>query len=231
MPDHLDPLREKASLVYERLLTLFGQPEWRDPMPAVDELVCTILSQNTNDKNRDVAYQALITRYPTWEAVRDADPQDLINLIRPAGLANQKGPRMQQVLHQITEERGEIDLDFLKEYTAEDALAWLTRFKGVGPKTASIVLQFALGIPAFPVDTHVYRVSGRLGLRPEKMTADQAHPHLASLFAPETYGTGHLNLIRLGREICLARKPKCDQCPLTDVCVYYNTIVKPARKP
>ncbi len=228
MPNNLNPLREKASLVYERLLTLFGLPEWRDPMPAVDELVCTILSQNTNDKNRDVAYQALIARYPTWEAVRDADPQDVINLIRPAGLANQKGPRMQQVLHQITEERGEIDLDFLKEYTAEDALAWLTHFKGVGPKTASIVLQFSLGIPAFPVDTHVYRVSGRLGLRPEKMTADQAHPHLASLFPPETYGPGHLNLIRLGREICLARKPKCDQCPLTDVCVYYNTIVKPA---
>ena len=111
----------------------------------------------------------------------------------------------------------------MKDYSAEDALAWLTRFNGVGPKTASIVLQFSLGIPAFPVDTHIYRVSSRLGLRPDKMTADQAHAHLAALFPPETYGPGHLNLIRLGREICLARKPKCDQCLLTDLCDYYQS--------
>ena len=222
MQENLESLREKANIIYDRLLDLFGLPDWRDPLPAIDELVCTILSQNTNDKNRDVAYDALIKRFPTWEAVRDADPDDVIDEIRPAGLANQKGPRIQQVLRQITEERGEIDLDFLKEYSKEDALAWLTRFKGVGPKTASIVLQFSLDIPAFPVDTHIYRVSGRLGLRPEKMTADQAHPHLASLFPPETYGPGHLNLIRLGREICIARKPKCEICPLTDLCDYYQ---------
>jgi len=224
MPQNLDSLRRKAIIIYDRLLTLFGLPEWRDPLPAIDELVSTILSQNTNDKNRDVAFNALIARFPTWEAVRDADPDAVINEIRPAGLANQKGPRIQQVLRQITEERGELNLDFLKIYSAEDALAWLTRFNGVGPKTASIVLQFALGIPAFPVDTHIYRVSGRLGLRPDKMTADQAHPHLAALFPPETYGPGHLNLIRLGREICLARKPKCEQCPLNDLCDYYNSI-------
>ncbi|MBW6471912.1 MAG: endonuclease III [Anaerolineaceae bacterium] len=223
MQQNLDSLREKAIVVYDRLLDLFGLPEWRDPLPAIDELVSTILSQNTNDKNRDVAFNALIARFPTWEEVRDADTDEVINEIRPAGLANQKGPRMQQVLRQITEERGELNLDFLKDYAAEDALAWLTRFNGVGPKTASIVLQFALGIPAFPVDTHIYRVSGRLGLRPDKMTADQAHPHLAALFPPETYGPGHLNLIRLGREICLARKPKCEQCPLTDLCDYYHS--------
>lgn len=223
MQENLDPLKEKAIIVYDRLLKLFGLPEWRDPLPAIDELVSTILSQNTNDKNRDVAFNALITRFPTWEEVRDADPDGVINEIRPAGLANQKGPRMQQVLRQITEERGELNLDFLKDYAAEEALAWLTRFNGVGPKTASIVLQFALGIPAFPVDTHIYRVSGRLGLRPDKMTADQAHAHLAALFPPETYGPGHLNLIRLGREICLARKPKCEQCPLTDLCDYYQS--------
>ncbi len=223
MQQNLDSLSAKAIMIYDRLLKLFGLPEWRDPMPAIDELVSTILSQNTNDRNRDVAFNALIARFPTWEEVRDADPDEVINEIRPAGLANQKGPRMQQVLRQITEERGELNLDFLKVYAAEDALAWLTRFNGVGPKTASIVLQFALGIPAFPVDTHIYRVSGRLGLRPDKMTADQAHPHLAALFPPETYGPGHLNLIRLGREICLARKPKCEQCPLSDLCDYYDS--------
>ena len=223
MLQNLDSLIAKAIVVYDRLLKLFGLPEWRDPLPAIDELVSTILSQNTNDKNRDIAFNALIARFPTWEEVRDADPDEVINEIRPAGLANQKGPRMQQVLRQITEERGELNLDFLKDYAAEDALAWLTRFNGVGPKTASIVLQFALDIPAFPVDTHIYRVSGRLGLRPDKMTTNQAHPHLAALFPPETYGPGHLNLIRLGREICLARKPKCEQCPLNDLCDYYHS--------
>lgn len=215
-------LTTKAHIVYERLLDLFGLPEWREPMPAIDELISTILSQNTNDRNRDIAFFALKEQFPTWEAVRDADPQTVIDLIRPAGLANQKGPRLQAVLQQISEERGELSLDFLKEYTAADAQAWLTRFKGVGPKTASIVLQFALDIPAFPVDTHVYRVSGRLGLRPDSMTADQAHEHLASLFEPEMYGPAHLNIIRLGREICAARKPKCDLCPLTDLCDYYQ---------
>jgi len=100
----------------------------------------------------------------------------------------------------------------------------LTAFKGVGPKTAAIVLQFALGIPAFPVDTHIYRVSGRLGLRPPKMTVEQAHVHLAKLFPPEEYGPAHLNLIRLGREICHARKPNCPVCPLQDVCDYYQNL-------
>lgn len=221
---HLDQkqLIEKAQKIYSRLLDHFGLPEWRDPLPAIDELICTILSQNTNDRNRDVAFSALKDRFPTWEAVRDADQDAVINQIRPAGLANQKGPRIQKVLQQITEERGDLNLDFLKEYSATDAHAWLTRFHGVGPKTAAIVLQFALEIPAFPVDTHIYRTSRRLGLRPEKMSADQAHPHLAALFAPETYGPGHLNLIRLGREICLARKPKCEVCPLTELCDYYQ---------
>ncbi len=217
-------LINKAHKIYNRLLDLFGLPEWRDPLPAIDELISTILSQNTNDRNRDIAFYALKEALPTWESVRDADPKIVMDLIRPAGLANQKGPRLQAVLNQISTERGELSLDFLKEYSAVDAQAWLTRFKGVGPKTASIVLQFALDIPAFPVDTHVYRVSGRLGLRPDSMTADQAHEYLASLFEPEMYGPGHLNIIRLGREICKARKPACDQCPLTDLCDYYQNL-------
>ncbi len=218
-------LTAKAHSVYERLIDLFGLPEWRDPLPAIDELISTILSQNTNDRNRDIAFYALKKKLPTWEAVRDADPQTVMDLIRPAGLANQKGPRLQAVLQQISEERGELSLDFLKGYSTAEAQAWLTAFKGVGPKTAAIVMQFALNMPAFPVDTHVYRVSGRLGLRPASMSADQAHAHLASLFDPDMYGPGHLNIIRLGREICKARKPACDQCPLTDLCDFYQAHV------
>lgn len=195
---------------------------WRDPMSPVDELVSTILSQNTNDSNRDRAFQALRRHFPTWEQVRDAPEPDVIAAIRPAGLANQKGPRIQQVLKAITAERGALDLGFLQDLSVEDAKAWLLKFKGVGPKTASIVLQFSLGKPAFPVDTHIHRVSGRLGLRPEKMSADGSHTHLAALLPPETYFAAHLNIIRLGREICHARRPDCPVCPLQDLCRYYQ---------
>lgn len=214
-------LSEQALQVHETLLEHYGYPEWRDPLPPVDELVSTILSQNTNDQNRDRAFAALRRRFSTWEEVRDAESGEVIEAIRPAGLANQKGPRIQEVLRQITELRGSLNLDFLSEIPLEEAKAWLMQFKGVGPKTAAIVLQFSLSRPAFPVDTHIFRVSGRLGLRPERMTADQAHEHLSRLLPPESYYAAHLNLIRLGREICQARQPKCPQCPLQELCSYY----------
>ena len=213
-------LKQRALKVHERLLEFYGEPVWRNPLPAIDELVSTILSQNTNDVNRDRAFDALRAKFPTWEAVRDAKEKDVVEAIRPAGLANQKGPRIQQVLKAITVERGNLDLSFLKQMSVEDARNWLTKFNGVGPKTAAIVLCFSLDMPAFPVDTHVYRVTGRIGLHPESMSVEQAHPHLEALFPPETYYAGHLNLIRLGREICTARKAHCDVCPLRKLCEF-----------
>jgi endonuclease-3 len=216
----MKPLAKRAIQVHEKLLEVFGEPIWRNPLPAIDELVSTILSQNTNDINRDRAFNSLRAKIPTWEGVRDAKTKDVIAAIRPAGLANQKGPRIQQVLRAITEERGSLNLDFLAGLPIEEARPWLTKFNGVGPKTAAIVLCFSLGMPAFPVDTHIYRVSGRIGLRPEKMTVEQAHPHLEGLFPPETYYAAHLNLIRLGREICHARKPECAKCPIVKLCDY-----------
>jgi len=213
--------REKALEVHQRLIDFYGHPDWRNPLPPLDELVSTILSQNTNDTNRDRAFISLRNRFPTWEEVRDADPDQVINSIRTAGLANQKGPRIQAILKEITLQRGSLDLSFLSEMSTEDASSWLLQFKGVGPKTAAIVLQFSLGKPAFPVDTHIYRVTGRLGLRPAKMNADEAHDYLAGLFPEDTYYDAHLNLIRLGREICNARKPNCPECPLKDICDYF----------
>ncbi|NJC98580.1 MAG: Fe-S cluster assembly protein HesB [Anaerolineales bacterium] len=221
----MNVLAKRALKVHERLLEFYGEPIWRNPLPAIDELVSTILSQNTNDVNRDRAFDALRAKFPTWEAVRDAKEKDVIEAIRPAGLANQKGPRIQQVLKAITEERGNLDLSFLKKMSVEEARAWLTKFNGVGPKTAAIVLCFSLGMPAFPVDTHVYRVTGRIGLRPERMTVEQAHPHLESLFPPETYYAAHLNIIRLGREICTARKAMCEKCPLVKLCDYGKSVM------
>ena len=217
-PEHI----ARGQDVYARLLESFGLPDWGTPAPPLDEMLNTILSQNTNDRNRDVAFQRLRQRFPTWEQVRDAPLAEVIDCVRPAGLGNQKGARIQEVLRQISAERGSLDLSFLKDMPDADALAWLTRFKGVGPKTAAIVLVFSLGKPAFPVDTHVYRVSGRIGLRPADITVEQAHVYLSGVFQPAQYGPGHLLLIRLGREICHARKPECLRCPLTVICDYYQ---------
>jgi endonuclease-3 len=215
-------LKTRALAVHERLIEYYGYPAWRNPLPPLDELVSTILSQNTNDTNRDRAFEGLQARFPTWEAVRDAPPEAVIDAIRPAGLANQKGPRIQNALQEITAARGALNLDFLAELPPDEARDWLLQFKGVGPKTAAIVQQFSLNQPAFPVDTHVHRVTGRLGLRPPGMNAEKAHPYLADLFPPETYYPAHLNIIRLGREICQARRPKCPDCPLQEFCAYYQ---------
>jgi endonuclease III len=209
-----------ALQVHQRLLDFYGSPTWRFPLPALDELISTILSQNTNDRNRDRAFVSLRQAFPTWEQVRDADPAAVVAAIRPAGLANQKGPRIQHVLRRITAECGSLDLSFLSALALEEARTWLMQFKGVGPKTAAIVLCFSLGRPAFPVDTHIYRVTGRLGLRPPGMTVEQAHPYLEALFPAEAYYAAHLNLIRLGREVCAARKPVCVRCPLQALCSY-----------
>ena len=221
----------KAERVHAALLQEYGQPVWRNPLPALDELVSTILSQNTNDINRDRAFVALRARFPTWEAVRDAHEADVIDAIRPAGLANQKGPRIQQVLRAITQQRGRLDLEFLRAMPVDDARAWLTQFKGVGPKTAAIVLLFSLGLPAFPVDTHVHRVTGRLGLRPDKLSADDSHAYFEDLLPPESYYAAHLNLIRHGREVCHALRPECGRCVLKHMCKYYKERPTGSRRP
>jgi endonuclease III len=220
LPEPSQMLVRKAASVSSLLFEAFGTPDWGKPLPVLDELVSTILSQNTNDRNRDRAFQNLKKTYPTWEAVRDAPLFEIIDAIRSAGLANQKGQRIQSILQQVTAERGTLNTDFLHQLPPDEIYTWLLKFKGVGPKTTAIVMQFSLGIPAFPVDTHIYRVSGRLGLRPQKITVEEAHFHLAQLFPPQLYGMVHLNLIRIGREVCHPRLPECSHCPLHTVCDY-----------
>ena len=175
MSDTIQTLKEKYTRLAEALSREYGYPTWRQHLPPIDELVSTILSQNTSDTNRDKAFDALKARLPTWEAVRDAPVDVVIEAIRPAGLSNQKGPRIQAALRYLTETQGRITLDHLSTMTVEDAKAWLTSMNGIGPKTAAIILCFAFGRPAFPVDTHVHRVTGRLGLIGKKTTAEQAH--------------------------------------------------------
>ncbi len=214
----------KYEPVAEALRTLYGEPQWRKETPAVDELVNCILSQNTTDTNRDRAYDALRVRYPTWQDVIDAPTEDVIEVIRPAGLANQKGPRIQEVLRTIQLERGEFNIDFLADMPPHEAKAWLTNLNGVGPKTAAIVLCFSFNGPAFPVDTHVHRVGQRIGFLPEGITADAAHPVMEALVPPQDYYAFHINLIQHGRTICKARAPQCQRCPLTAYCDYYRQV-------
>jgi endonuclease-3 len=214
--------RECALEVHRRLIEEYGEPSWGNPLSILDELISTILSQNTNDLNRDRAFRQLKRRFDTWERVRDADVDGVIEAIRSAGLANQKGPRIQNILREITAERGSLDLNFLNDLSENEAWDWLIKFNGVGPKTASIVLLFSLGKAAFPVDTHIQRVTGRIGLRPVKMNNEKAHKYLAELFPPETYKAVHLNIIRLGREVCHPNRPACEICVLQSLCDYFQ---------
>lgn len=212
--------------IAQKLEALYGYPEWRPALPALDELVSTILSQNTSDTNRDKGFFALKAKFPHWEDVRDAPVEQIEETIRPAGLAKQKAPRIQAALRYITEKQGVLSLDFLKSMPIGDAKQWLTSMNGIGPKTTAIILLFAFNIPAFPVDTHVHRVTGRLGLIDEKTTADRAHDELEAIIPPDEFYAAHLNIIRHGREICKARKPACDHCPLTSDCRYYQEVVE-----
>jgi len=212
--------RQHLNAVHQRLLDIYGSPEWREPLLPVDELVSTILSQNTNDINRDKAFFALKERFGTWEEVRDCNIIDLIETIRVAGLANQKGAHLQEALRDITAFSGEISLEFLRSMPREEAREWLTNLKGVGPKTAAIVLLFSMDIPAFPVDTHIFRVSGRIGLRPLDLDREKTHRYLENIAPPGSYKALHLNLIRLGRETCQARKVFCDRCCIKDLCLF-----------
>jgi endonuclease III len=203
--------------VLDLLAAEYGQPRVRR-RPPLDELVLTILSQNTSDVNRDRAYAAMRERFPTWKAVMEAPVEDLEDALRPGGLARQKAPRIQAVLAAVAAEGHGLDLGWLAKRPADEAMRWLTALPGVGLKTASIVLLFSFGEPVMPVDTHVYRVAGRLGLIPPGTTVDRAHALLTAQTPPDRMLEGHLLLIEHGRRICQARRPRCEACPLRRGC-------------
>ena len=215
-------LHDKMLAIHALLCALYGDHPYQPDRAPLAALVNTILSQNTNDHNRDIAYRRLRERFPRWEAVRDASPEAIIEAIRPAGLAPTKGPHIQAALQQITEERGTLSLDFLDTMPLEEARQWLMSLNGVGPKTAAIVLLFSLGRPAFPVDTHIHRVTRRWGLIPAATSREKAHVLLEELVPPELYWTFHLNVIAHGRQVCHARSPECEVCPLQDLCDFFQ---------
>jgi len=199
----------------ERRLGPLDPPLRRDP---VEELVLTVLSQNTSDVNRDRAFAALRGRFPTWDALASADAPDVADAIRPGGLSQIKAPRILAILREIRDRDGSLDLVWMRDASDEDAAAYLVSLPGVGPKTAACVLAFSLERPVIPVDTHVFRVAGRLGWIPPEANADQAHELLAAVVPPKLRVSMHVGLIRLGREICKAGRPRCEDCPLNDLC-------------
>ncbi len=218
----MDERRDKYPEVAKLLEQSYGRRKWRQRGTALDSLIGTILSQNTTDKNSGRAFQQLKDAYPDYDAVLNAPEDELIDVIRIAGLGNQKGPRIQRALQKVYDERGAFDLEFLGEMDADEAREWLTDVKGIGLKTASIVVCFSFGGNAFPVDTHVNRVSQRIGFTPPGTTPDKAHYIMEEIVPPKDYFAFHIQLIQHGRAVCKARKPRCEACPLTHVCDYYQ---------
>jgi len=221
-------VRAKALEVHRRLLGAYGEPPPPSSRDPLDALVLTILSQNTNDRLRDMAFRRLREALPLWDMVRDAPVETIGQAIQVAGLWKQKAARIKEALQRITAERGALTLDFLRELPTEDARRYLRSFNGVGPKTAAIILLFTLDMPAFPVDTHVHRVTRRLGLIPDGTGREKAHALLEAILPPETYYAFHINVIRHGRAVCAARRPRCAECPLRDVCDYGARTYAPA---
>ncbi len=205
-------------LVIERLREHYGKPAPRHSDGPLAELIQTILSQNTSDVNTERAFASLWARFGGWEAIRAAPAPEIADAIRSGGLAQVKAPRIKAVLEAIERDRGELCLDFLGSLPLADARAYLTSLGGVGPKTAACVLLFALGMPALPVDTHVHRVSKRLGLIGPTVSAEAAHSLLEAAILPAEMYDAHMLLIRHGRMTCKALLPRCDACPLAEVC-------------
>jgi endonuclease III len=212
--------RTQLRIIVGILDEAFGRPRLSPRFPPVDELVYTVLSQNTSDVNTDRTFAALKARYPRWAEARDAPAEDIEGAIAMGGLAHTKAPRIKKILQQISERTGEPDLAELDGMSDAEAEAYLTSMAGIGPKTAACVLLFALERPVMPVDTHVHRVAMRLGLLDASVNAVQAHPVLTAMAGPraEDIYAAHVDFIRHGRRICHARRPACDICPLAPIC-------------
>jgi endonuclease III len=236
-----------VTYVLDGLASTYGRPVWERRLDPTSELILTILTQNSADTNAEVAFERLRQAYPSglppethrpgagwggvglpdgappdWAAVEFAPLPELVEVIRPGGLANQKAPRLRSTLRFVREGRGDYSLEFLGDMTAIEARDWLTRIDGIGKKTASVLLLFCFGLPLMPVDRHVERVSKRIGLIPAKATADAAHDLYLAMLEPDQMYEAHVNLIHHGRVICHARRPECEICPVRARCRFVD---------
>jgi len=218
----LEHLKAKLRKITSLLEKEYGIPRRGRSENPLDTLIETILSQNTNDQNRDKAYQRLKTRFPCWEDILGVRTKPIVSAIRPGGLAEQKARRIREILHWIKKREGKLSLSFLRKMDSEEIKKTIGSLKGVGPKTVHCLLLFGLRREAFPVDTHILRIGKRLGVIPEPMNAEQAHEWMSPLIPKKKSLSLHLNLIRFGRSVCRARNPLCHVCFLSDNCPYFS---------
>ena len=219
-----------ARWVHRRLLDAFGEPTWQADYAPLEELIGTILSQHTSDLNSDRAFQALRSAFANWEQVRDAPLDQLIETIRSGGLAVVKAQRIQAVLGALTDDDGRVRLPDLRRMPRQQALDVLMGLPGVGRKTAACVLVFGSHVPSIPVDTHVHRVALRVGLVPPRTSPEATTDALEAALDPSAYYAFHVNVIRLGREVCKAPRPRCEVCPLAEKCQFKQSASTPGRR-
>lgn len=208
----------KIPEVMELLRKEYGNITWRSRTDPLSELIMTILSQNTSDHNSRRAFDSLLTRFGSWEAVAEGSTDDIAEAIKLGGLAQVKAPRIKKILQQIQAQRGLLDLKFLMKMPVSEAKAWLGGLPGVGPKTAACVLLFSLGKPVLPVDTHIHRVAKRLGLIDSRVSAEKSHEILGEMVPAKDVYQFHIHMIEHGRRVCKAQRPRCHECVLLRVC-------------
>lgn len=216
----------KINEIIKRLERRFGRPKLKPRMDPLSELIFTILSQNTSDINRDRAFANLRAAFPRWGLLLEASISQIIKAIRAGGLANIKAGRIKELLLEIKARYGRLSLAPLKTLPLAEIKKSLLSFKGVGPKTAACVILFSLSKPAFPVDTHIFRITRRLGMVPLAASPEKAHEIMEKMVPTKKYYSFHINLIKLGRAICLSRKPRCEICPLKELCCYYQNRIQ-----
>lgn len=209
--------------IIQNLERTYGEPLNKLASDPLDMLIAIVLSQATSDTNSDRTFTALKKRFPTWDEASRARESTLADTIRAGGLANQKAKVIKSLLRQIKEEHGTLDLNFLHEMSAAEAVAYLKGFRGIGPKTIACTLLFACRKEVFPLDTHIFRILRRVGLIPQKCTDERAH-HIMNAIVPQgKFYSFHVNLIRHGRSLCRPREPMCERCPIVEYCDYGQT--------
>jgi endonuclease-3 len=225
------PSARRIRAVQRRLRRQQGPFQPKPRLPALDEVVATVLSQHTSDHNSERAFASLKRRFPSWEEVADASTREVADAIRAGGIANQKAARIQRILAVVEEREGRIDLDRLRALGDAEVEEYLTSLPGVGPKTAACVLVFSMGRDAFPVDTHVHRVTARLGWIPPGASAERAHQLLGRLVPADIRYDLHVGLVTHGRTVCKAQRPRCPTCVLRDLCAFARAGGRPAGLP
>lgn len=206
--------------IIQNLERTYGVPENRRASDPLDMLVKIILSQATSDTNSHRTFAALKVRFPTWDALLRARTSTIADTIRSGGLANQKAAVIKDVLRQIKEDHGTLDLSFLHALSSEEAVSYLSRFRGIGPKTVACTLLFACRKEVFPLDTHIFRILRRVGLIPLSCTDRRAHEIMNRIVPHGKFYSFHVNLIRHGRTLCRPREPLCERCPIVEYCDY-----------